>query len=145
MLAQLERRARELEARSAAAPSTGAAEAASAGGPGGEGADRFLDPRVRVTVVSYPPTAIEADHPPIPYPDLRVRRRELKKGICRVWYRVWTDERGNIVRRQLKAPSGPEEQRIYEPFVKAVTESVESWPFEARRAEVHVDVLFEIE
>ncbi len=145
VLAQLEARARELGARAAAGPAAEAAGAPGEGETGAGGAEGFLDPRIRVTVVSYPPTAIETDHPPIPYPDLRVRRRELKKGICRVWYRVWTDERGNIVRRQLKAPSTPQERRIYEPFVKAVTESVESWPFEARRAEVHVDVLFEIE
>jgi len=45
----------------------------------------------------------------------------------------------------MKIPENVEDQKRYAPFVQAVTESVKDWPFELKVAEVHVDVLFEIE
>ncbi|WP_025321260.1 hypothetical protein [Deferrisoma camini] len=146
VLAELEARRRALGADQGAASGEQEAVGAGPGGAGaGPGEEGYLDPRIRVTVVSYPPTSIEELHPPISYPDLRFHRRELQKGICRVWYRVWTDRTGRIVKTQLKAPASREEQELYAPFVDAVVKSVESWPFERREAEIHVDVLFEIE
>ncbi|GAB4251259.1 hypothetical protein [Deferrisoma sp.] len=147
VVAELEARGEALAERQAARGRgvEGAGEGEGAGGAGGGGEEGYLDPRIRVTVVSYPPTGIEEIHPPIPYPDLRFHRRELQKGICRVWYRVWTDAAGRIVRTQLKAPATADERELYAPFVRAVTESVAGWPFDRREAEIHVDVLFEIE
>ncbi len=145
LLAELQARGRALQ-QAMGAPETSGVAGAGAGDPGaGSGAEGYLDPRIRVTVVSYPPTGIEEAHPPIPYPDLRFHRSQLQAGICRVWYRVWTDRQGRIVRRQLKAPASAADRRRYAPFVEAVTRSVEEWPFDAREAEIHVDVLFEIE
>lgn len=143
LLAELQARGRALQ-QAMAAPATPGAAAAGDPGPG-SGAEGYLDPRIRVTVVSYPPTGIGENHPPIPYPDLRFHRSQLQAGICRVWYRVWTDRQGRIVRRQLKAPASAADRRRYAPFVEAVTRSVEEWPFDPREAEIHVDVLFEIE
>jgi hypothetical protein len=79
------------------------------------------------------------------YPDLRVHRRELTAGICRVYYRVWTDDAGRIVRTQVKTPESQEDLRRYAAFVDAVKAAVADWPFPRGAAEVHVDVLFEIE
>jgi hypothetical protein len=114
------------------------------GSGGGDGSD-FMDPRIRITVVSYPPTPLAQDHPSIIYPDLRFRRRELEAGICRVYYRVWTDAEGKIDRRRLESPQTPADQKLYAPFVDAVTSSVDGWPFAKEKTEFHVDVLFEIE
>jgi len=111
----------------------------------GEEGNGYLDPRIRATVASYPPTSVEMAHPPIPYPDLRFHRKQLQAGICRVYYRVWTDGRGRVVRFQLKYPTTREEEERYAPFVQAVREAVDQWPFDRTEAEVHVDVLFEIE
>ena len=115
-----------------------------AGGQDGDG-EGYLDSRIRMTVVSYPPTSIEADRPAIPYPDLRFRRAQLQKGTCRVWYRVWTDGRGEIVRTQVKTPATKEERELYAEFVTQVEESVAEWPFPRQEAEVHIDVFFQIE
>ena len=145
LLAELQARGRALR-QATAAPEASTAAGQGENDPGaGSGTEGYLDPRIRVTVVSYPPTGIEEVHPPIPYPDLRFHRSQLQAGICRVWYRVWTDRQGRIVRRQLKAPASAADRRRYAPFVEAVTRSVEEWPFDAREAEIHVDVLFEIE
>ncbi len=144
LMAQIEQRRQALEVARAEAAASATATASDVSGPG-EGSEGFLDPRIRVTVVSYPPTDIETGYPPIQYPDLRFHRNQLEAGICRVWYRVWTDGTGSIVRRQLKSPAGEADRVRYAPFIEAVRTSVESWPFERRKAEVHVDVLFEIE
>jgi len=110
-----------------------------------EAGDGFLDSRIRMTVVSYPPTAIENEYPAIPYPDLRFRRSQLEKGTCRVWYRVWVDGRGEIVRTQLKTPATEAERTLYAEFVTQVEQSVAEWPFPRQEAEVHIDVFFQIE
>lgn len=110
-----------------------------------EPGDGFLDSRIRMTVVSYPPTAIENEYPAIPYPDLRFRRSQLEKGTCRVWYRVWVDGRGEIVRTQLKTPATEAERKQYVEFVTQVEQSVAEWPFPRQEAEVHIDVFFQIE
>lgn len=106
--------------------------------------DSLLDPRIRMSVVSYPPTAIEKKFPAIPYPDLKFRRSQIEAGICRVYLRVWTDNRGRITKSELKSPADRPSQEKYEPFVTAVKNSVETWSFEPVEAQVHVDVLFEI-
>ena len=116
-------------------------------GPAGDegGGDGYLDSRIRMTVVSYPPTSIEADYPAIPYPDLQFRRSQLETGTCRVWYRVWLDGRGEILRTQVKTPATKEELKKYAEFVAQVEQSVAEWPFPRQEAEVHIDVFFQIE
>ncbi len=145
VFAELESRHHALNAEAARE----AALAAEARGRQGQGEDRgeagFLDPRIRMKVVSYPPTSMDSAHPAVGYPDLRFHRAQLQAGICRVYYRVWTDGRGRVVRRQIKTPDTKEALALYGPFVEAVTSSVDEWPFDSVEAEVHVDVLFEIE
>jgi hypothetical protein len=144
LLAELQARGKEIAAQDALhraeAESAAAQPAQREAGKGG-----YLDPRVRTKVVSYPPTSVETSHPPIPYPDLRFHREALQAGICRVWYRVWTDRSGRVARTELKAPSTPADLARYAPFVEAVKHSVDRWVFDRTEAEVHVDVLFEIE
>jgi hypothetical protein len=129
---------------------TETAKADSSQAPGGtpgtdEDGEGFLDSRIRMTVVSYPPTSIDGDHPVIDYPDLRFRRTQLQKGICRVYYRVWTDAQGAVVRTQLKTPSTKADRERYAAFVEQVEQSVAEWPFPRQESEIHIDVLFEIE
>jgi len=118
-------------------------EGLGAGDGDGEGA--YLDPRINLTVVSYPKTSIEDAFLEIEYPDLRFTRKQLQSGICRVYYRVWTDKMGRIVRDQLKTPSTREDLEKYSVFVDAVKSSVEYWVFDKVEADIHIDVLFEIE
>ncbi len=115
------------------------------GGGGDDSGNTLMDSRVRVSVVSYPPTGIEFNPPSIPFPRLKVRKKELRKGICRVYYRVWINKFGKDVRTQLKTPSTEEDIELYAPFVKIVTEEVNEWPFSPTKSEVHVDVYFDLE
>lgn len=133
------------EGRGAGTRGAGVGQRGGQAGGTGSDPDGYVDPRIRVKVVSYPPTGIEDRYAPIPYPDLRVKRRELEAGICRVYYRVWVDGQGEIVRTQLKSPDTPAAQKQYAPFVDAVTRTVSRWPFDRTAAEIHIDVLFEIE
>lgn len=106
--------------------------------------EQALDKRIRMTVVSYPPTSVEKKFPQVPYPDIGVARSRLEAGICRVYYRVWVNGAGEIVRDEVKSPSTPEDRKKYEPFIMAVKDSVADWQFDQVEAQVHVDVLFEI-
>ncbi|MEW6487890.1 MAG: hypothetical protein AB1578_08245 [Thermodesulfobacteriota bacterium] len=144
LFAELQARGKEIAAQDALhRAESEAAVAHPVGREAGKGG--YLDPRIRTKVVSYPPTSVETSHPPIPYPDLRFHREELQAGICRVWYRVGTDRSGRVARTQLKAPSTRADLARYAPFVDAVKQSVDRWVFDRTEAEVHVDVLFEIE
>ncbi|MDF1553587.1 MAG: hypothetical protein P1P84_11025 [Deferrisomatales bacterium] len=134
----------ELEAQAAAMGAAGARSGVGGRGEEGDG-DGYLDSRIRMTVVSYPPSSIEEGFPRIPYPDLRFRRAQLEKGTCRVWYRVWIDGSGKIVRTQLKTPDTEAERKLYAEFVTQVEQSVAEWPFPRQEAEVHIDVFFQIE
>ncbi len=152
LMVELEKRGMTLEqARSAAQAAAGAGAGARSGvglagaGGGEDGDEGFLDPRIRINVVAYPPQDLSGEYPSIRYPDLRLQRRQLQAGICRVYYRVWLDDAGEIVRRQLKTPVSDEEREHYALFVEAVTRAVDGWMFAPERGEVHVDVLFEIE
>ncbi|MBI5018062.1 MAG: hypothetical protein HZB55_21565 [Deltaproteobacteria bacterium] len=152
---QLDEQRRAAGAAKNRSAGAGGDDASGRGGSGGRGSGRasgsgtdpdgFLDPRVRITVVSYPATSLDDRHPAIAYPDLRFHRRQLKAGICRVYVRVWTDGAGRVTRTQIKTPETEDAQQLYAPFVNAVTQAVAEWPFDRRAAEVHVDVLFEIE
>lgn len=120
----------------------------SGGGKGmgvGDGDGGYLDSLIRMNVVSYPKTSIEELYPEIDYPDLKFKRKQLQAGICRVYYRVWTDNSGRITRGQIKTPSTKEDLEKYAVFVDAVKSGVEEWVFDKVEAEIHIDVLFEIE
>ncbi|HSH69755.1 MAG TPA: hypothetical protein VK997_07540 [Deferrisomatales bacterium] len=143
---EVTRAARRAELDAQAAAMSAAGNRSGAGGQGEEGdGEGYLDSRIRMTVVSYPPSSIEAEYPRIAYPDLRFRRAQLEKGTCRVWYRVWIDRFGKIVRTQLKTPDTEEERKLYAEFVTQVEQSVAEWPFPRQEAEVHIDVFFQIE
>ncbi len=107
--------------------------------------DALLDSRIEIKVTSYPRTTIEDTYPYIPYPDMEVRQSQLKSGICRVYYRVWLNEGGKIIRSQLKTPSTSEEKKKYAIFIDTVMRNVDQWKFPYTEAEVHIDVRFEIE
>lgn len=107
--------------------------------------DNYLDSRIRMQVVSYPPSAIENSYTPISYPDLKLKRSQMKAGICRVYLRLYIDKQGRLSKTEVKTPATKEELEIYEPFVTKVKDSVFNWNFEPREAQVHVDVLFEIQ
>lgn len=106
--------------------------------------EALLDSRIRMSVVSYPPTAVEKKFQPVTYPDLRLKRSQLEAGICRVYLRFWVSDAGKVVRSEVKTPSDAASQEKYEPFITAVKNSVATWYFEPVEAQVHVDVLFEI-
>jgi len=151
LLSALESRNAELE-ELGDAPNTGVVgdedsfEGLGNGVGSGEGdGEGYLDPRITINVVSYPKTSIEDSFPEIEYPDLRFKRKQLQAGICRVYYRVWTDNMGRIVKDQLKTPSTQEDLEKYSVFIDAVKSSVKYWVFDKVEADIHIDVLFEIE
>jgi hypothetical protein len=111
-----------------------------------DGTDEILeDSRIRIKVVSYPPSGIEQSHPAIEYPELTLRESQLQSGICRVYIRVWTDENGNIVKEEIKTPSRGPDRETYKVFIDRVLEEVRFWSLPRQESQIHIDVLFEIE
>lgn len=106
--------------------------------------EKFLDPRIRMTVTSYPASAIEENHPPVSYPEARFTQSQIAAGTCRVYYRVWTDKTGKIMRTEIKTPASAADREKYKMFVDSVVEGVTGWRFPPVEAQVHIDVLFEI-
>ncbi|PLX45288.1 MAG: hypothetical protein C0609_03380 [Deltaproteobacteria bacterium] len=105
-----------------------------------------LDSLIRVVVNTYPVTDLQLNPPRIPYPDIvKVKKSKFKENICRVYYRLKTDEKGNIVKREIKTPATKEAQERFALFVNRVVEEVDNWPFPAVKADIHVDVYFTIE
>lgn len=117
------------------------------GGQGGKGSgkykDVYLDPRVKLVVVSYPPTAIEQNHPPIIYPDMKVKKQELQTGWCNVVIRIYTDDKGKITRQRLLRPLGGGKRETL--FRDHTLESIKSWRFDGKRAEIIIDVRYFVE
>ncbi|TAL17759.1 hypothetical protein EPN96_04340 [bacterium] len=112
----------------------------------GEDEDRILDSRIRVVVNTYPPTKLQRSPLPLRYPDaVKVKKKNFKEGVCRVYYRVKTDSLGRIIKREIKTPATSEAQEHFALFVDAVRSEVEKWPFEEVEADVHVDVYFTID
>lgn len=103
------------------------------------------DSRIRMKVTTYPISSFDNNHPSIDYPDLSLRESQLQSGICRVYFRVWTDDRGRITKEQLKAPPPGAARETYKVFIDKVMEEVRFWDLPRQKGEVHVDVLFEIE
>jgi hypothetical protein len=111
-----------------------------------EDEDRILDSRIRVVVNTYPPTNLQRSPLPLHYPDsVKVKKKNFKEGVCRVYYRVKTDSLGKIIKREIKTPATSEAQEHFALFIEAVKSEVEKWPFEEVEADVHVDVYFTID
>lgn len=111
-----------------------------------EDEDRILDSRIRVVVNTYPPTKLQRSPLPLSYPDaVKVKKKNFKEGVCRVYYRVKTDSLGRIIKREIKTPATSEAQEHFALFIDAVRSEVEKWPFEEVEADVHVDVYFTID
>jgi len=115
------------------------------GAKGGKGKfeEPYLDPRVRLVVVSYPKTSIEKEHPYITYPDLKVKKYELPSGWCNVVIRIYTDQRGNVVSREILRPrEGGMRERL---FLEHTLESLKSWKFPRAKSEIIIDVRYYVE
>lgn len=103
----------------------------------------YLDPRVKVVVVSYPSTGIEDTYPPIIYPDLLVKKHELQSGWCNVVIRIYTDGQGNVHTRDILRPTIDTKREKL--FLDHTLESIKNWRFEAKKAEILIDVRYFVE
>jgi hypothetical protein len=112
-------------------------------GRGDGGGGGYLDPRVRMVVTSYPPTAIETGYTHVPYPDLKVKQHQAITGWWNVYIQIVTDRAGRIVKRTVLRPEsdGPVERM----FVAQVQREIDRWVFERAEAEILVDVRFHVE
>jgi hypothetical protein len=103
----------------------------------------YLDPRIKVVIVSYPSTSIERNYPPIIYPDLQVKKHELQSGWCNVVVRIYTDNRGSIRSQDVLRPRG--EGKREKLFLDHTLESIKNWRFDSRKAEIMIDVRYFVE
>ena len=62
-----------------------------------------LDRRVQMVVTSYPPTAIEEDYDPIPYPEVIIRKGNFQQGLCQVYLVLKIDDGGNVAKVSVAA------------------------------------------
>lgn len=115
---------------------------ASGKGTGGGGA-RYMDPRVRMVVSSYPQTGIERKYTVVRYPDLKIKKSDYTSGWWNVYIEIRTDRNGKVTKYQILRPEtdGPLERQ----FVAQVKKEIEKWTFDPVEAEVHVDVRFYVE
>jgi uncharacterized membrane protein YgcG len=104
----------------------------------------WLDRRVQMVVKSYPPTAVEQDFQPIPYPEVIIRRSNFQQGWCQVYLIVDLDAGGEITRITVERPH-QESQARFAALINAVEAAVRSWDYDKVNAEVHVDVRFYVE
>ncbi len=102
-----------------------------------------LDNRVQMVVNSYPSTPIEHNYSFIPYPELRIKRKDYQAGWTSVYIEIFIDSRGRIDRLKVLRPEIPNE--LEQVFVDAVLSTVLSWKFSGEKAEIHVDVRFYVE
>jgi uncharacterized membrane protein YgcG len=103
-----------------------------------------LDRRVQMVVKSYPPTRIERDFDPIPYPEVIIRRSNFQQGWCQVYLIVDIGEGGEVARISIERPH-QESRAQFEALIRAVEAAVRSWKYDKIIAEVHVDVRFYVE
>lgn len=103
----------------------------------------MLDPRVQMIVNSYPPTSIERKYSYVLYPDIKIEKKDYQKGWTSVYFEVAIDSRGGIEEIELLRPREPNE--LERTFVDAVLETIHTWRFDRKRAEIHVDVRFYVE
>jgi len=125
---------------------TGSGEGGTGGkgqGGGGAGTGGFLDPRVRMVVTSYPPTSIERRYTAVTYPDLKVRKTQPTAGWWNVYFQIWTDENGKMVKIvRLRPETDGAVERM---FVEQVRKEIDRWKFDRTEAEILVDVRFHVE
>lgn len=103
-----------------------------------------LDRRVQMIVTSYPPSRIEEDYAPIPYPGMIIRKSNFQQGWCQVYLILQIDDRGEVERVAIERPQAGERPQ-FGALIKAVEGSVRAWDYDRVRAEVHVDVRFYVE
>jgi hypothetical protein len=103
-----------------------------------------LDRRVQIVVKSYPPTDIEQDHDPIPYPEVIIRKSNFQQGWCQVYLIVSVDDSGEVGRIDIERPR-PNDRARFEALIGRVESAVRAWDYERVKAEVHVDVRFYVE
>ena len=86
---------------------------------------------------------VEARFRPVPYPDLRVKRREFTAGWWEVYIKLRTSEEGQVEKREILRPetSGPREKV----FLDQVTREMARWSYGRGPSEIHVDVRFYVE
>lgn len=113
------------------------------GGKGTGSGVAYMDPRVQMVVTSYPPTGIESRFSPVPYPDLKIKKSRYVSGWWNVYIKVFTDGSGRIWKMDVLRPETDGE--LERMFVNQVRNEITRWPFEAKSAEVHVDVRFYVE
>lgn len=113
------------------------------GGGGGGPATRFLDPRVKMIVTSYPPTGIESRHTSVSYPDLKLKKHQYTSGWWNVYIQIRTDKAGNVTRFDVLRPET--DGTLERIFVEQVKREVARWTFDPTPAEIIVDVRFHVE
>lgn len=104
----------------------------------------WLDRRVQMVVKSYPPTDIEQDFRPIPYPERIISRSNFQQGWCQVYLILKVDDSGEVVGDSVERPS-PDARTQFQALIEAVRTAVRSWEYDRVSAEVHVDVRFYVE
>ncbi len=96
-----------------------------------------------MVVTSYPPTGIESRYTAIPYPDMKIKKARAVSGIWNVYIRINVDGNGRIWKLEVLRPETKGEmERI---FIQQVRNEVSRWSFDAKEAQVHVDVRFHVE
>ncbi len=103
-----------------------------------------LDRRVQMIVTSYPPTGIEENYYPIPYPGLIIRKSNFQQGWCQVYLVLDVNDGGEVERVLVERPQSEDRPR-FEALIKAVENSVRTWDYDKVKTEVHVDVRFYVE
>ncbi len=107
--------------------------------------DTYLDPRVKLVVVSYPTSSIEKNHPTIFYPDVKVKKRELQSGWCNIVVSINTDERGNAIRQNILRPAREELSEREKLFLEHTLEELKGWSFDRVKSEIVIDVRYFVE
>ena len=103
-----------------------------------------LDRRVQMIVKSYPPSGIEENYAPIPYPVVIIRKSNFQQGWCQVYLVLEINDGGEVENVHVERPQAADRAQ-YEALIKAVEASARTWDYDKVRAEVHVDVRFYVE
>jgi len=96
-----------------------------------------------MVVTSYPPTGIENRFSAIPYPDMKIKKARYVSGWWNVYIKIFTDSNGKIWRMNVLRPESKGE--LEKIFIEQVRNEVSRWPFDAKQAEIHIDVRFYVE
>lgn len=105
--------------------------------------ERYLDPRVRMVVTSYPSTGIEQRYIAVPYPELKLKSYQSTSGWWNVYIMLKTDQKGNVIQSSVLRPET--DGALEKIFVEQVKREIAHWTFDPESAEIHVDVRFHVE